>query len=116
MRMDEVAEVSGGDLKCSKHLASLRLHTGEAGLRVDFISHMKRVLQLSKLRQDLAQENVLPFTQASPLFNLFSHFSLIYLEASLFPFSATRSSFILILFLSISLCDTWPGVSMRGIL
>lgn len=49
MRMDEVTEVSGGDLKCSKHLASLRLRTGEAGLRVDFISHMKRVLQLSKL-------------------------------------------------------------------
>lgn len=31
MRMDEVAEVSGEDLKCSKHLASLRLGTGEAG-------------------------------------------------------------------------------------
>lgn len=42
MRMDEVAEVSGGDLKCSKHLASLRLCTGEGGLRVDFICHVKR--------------------------------------------------------------------------
>ena len=37
MRIDEVAEVSGGDLKCSKHLASLWLCTGEAGLRVDFL-------------------------------------------------------------------------------
>lgn len=52
----------------------------------------------------------------SSLFPLFSHFSLIYSETSLFPFSATHSPFILILFLSISLCDTWPGVSMRGIL
>lgn len=111
MRMDEVAEVSGGDLKCSKHLASLRLRTGEAGIACRFyMSHETRrgvrAPQLSKLRQDLAREHVLPFTQASPLFS--SHFSLIYLETSLFPFSATRSPFILIPFLSVSLCVS-PG-------
>lgn len=39
MRMDEVTEVRGEDLKCSKHSAPLPQCTGKAGLCVDFMSH-----------------------------------------------------------------------------
>lgn len=45
---------------------------------------------------------------------VFSCIGLIYLATSFF-LSTSNSPFILILLLSISLPDTWPGVSMRGI-
>lgn len=70
MRRDEVTEVRGEDLKCSKHLASLPQCTRQAGFMCGFSyvtwRAIQHVLWLSTPWHNLSQEHVLTFAQASP--------------------------------------------------
>lgn len=104
--------------KCSKHLALLLQCTRKAGLCVGLICHTKSCTVCPLALQtwhNLSQEHILPLTHTLLLSSVFfSCTGILYLATFfLFPhqhpiYSHPPSC--------PSLSDTWPGVSMRGIL